>query len=158
MAKYDIEEGDYELRGARFAIVCAKFNHAITDKLLEGAIAALTRHGVKEDAIDTVRVPGAFELPVTANRIAASGKVDAIVALGAVIRGGTPHFEYVCQEGARGIMDVGLSHDFPVIFGVLTTDDLSQAVERTGGTEGHKGEEAAIAAMEMVSLLRSFKG
>jgi len=158
MAKYDIEEGDYELRGARFAIVCAKFNHAITDKLLEGAIAALTRHGVKEDAIDTVRVPGAFELPVTANRIAASGKVDAIVALGAVIRGGTPHFEYVCQECARGIMDVGLSHDFPVIFGVLTTDDLSQAVERTGGTEGHKGEEAAIAAMEMVSLLRSFKG
>jgi 6,7-dimethyl-8-ribityllumazine synthase len=158
MAKYDIEEGDYELRGARFAIVCAKFNHAITDKLLEGAIAALTRHGVKEDAIDTVRVPGAFELPVTANRIAASGKVDAIVALGAVIRGGTPHFEYVCQECARGIMDVGLSHDFPVIFGVLTTDDLSQAVERTGGTEGHKGEEAAIAAMEMVSLLRSLKG
>ena len=138
--------------------MCAKFNHAITDKLLEGAIAALTRHGVKEDAIDTVRVPGAFELPVTANRIAASGKVDAIVALGAVIRGGTPHFEYVCQECARGIMDVGLSHDFPVIFGVLTTDDLSQAVERTGGTEGHKGEEAAIAAMEMVSLLRSFKG
>jgi len=157
MAKYDIEEGQYQLRGARFAIVCAKFNHAITDKLAEGAIAALARHGVREDAIDTVRVPGAFELPIAASRIAAAGKVDAVITLGAVIRGGTPHFEYVCQECARGVMDVGLEHDLPVIFGVLTTDDLAQAVERTGGSEGHKGEEAAIAAMEMVSLLRSLK-
>jgi len=157
MAKYDIEEGQYDISGARFSVICAKFNHSITDKLLSGAVSALTRHGITADAIDTVHTPGAFELPMMAQRVAQTRKVDAVITLGAVIRGGTPHFEYVCTECARGVMQVGLSQDIPIIFGVLTTDNLEQAVERTGGSEGDKGEEAAIAAMEMVSLLRGLQ-
>ncbi|MFT5390743.1 MAG: 6,7-dimethyl-8-ribityllumazine synthase [Gammaproteobacteria bacterium] len=154
MAKYDIEEGQYSVRGCRFAIVAAKFNGAIVDKLVDGALDTLARHQVGAEAIDVIRVPGAFELALAAQRVAQSNKVDAILTLGAVIRGGTPHFEYVCTEAARGAMNVGLEQNIPVIFGVLTTDDLEQALERAGGAEGNKGAEAAIAALEMVSLLR----
>jgi 6,7-dimethyl-8-ribityllumazine synthase len=154
MAKYDLAEGEYDVGDARFGLVVSRFNAVVVEKLLEGALAALARHGVAEDAIDVVKVPGAFEIPFTAARVAASGRVDAVIALGAVIRGGTPHFGYVAGECARGVMQAGLDEDVPVIFGVLTVDDLEQALERVGGAEGHKGEEAAIAALEMVALLR----
>lgn len=157
MAKYDIEEGEYDVRGSRFAIVSAKFNRAITDQLLAGALDTLTRHNVPEDAVDVIRVPGAFELPMAAQCAAAAGQVAAVITLGAVIRGGTPHFEYICTQCAHGLMQVSLNQDLPVIFGVLTTDTLEQAVERTGGSEGHKGAEAAIAALEMVTLLKGLR-
>jgi 6,7-dimethyl-8-ribityllumazine synthase len=156
MAKYDIEEGHYDVRGSRFAIVAAKFNRAITDRLVDGALETLERHRVRPDAIDVVRVPGAFELPLAARR-AAAGKVAAVVTLGAVIRGGTPHFEYVCRECARGVMQVGLERDLPVVFGVLTTDTVEQALERAGGTMGNKGAEAVVAALEMVTLLKGLR-
>ena len=155
MAKYDIEEGEYDVRGSRFAIVSAKYNRAITDQLLAGALDTLTRHNVPEDAVDVIRVPGAFELPMAAQ--CAAGQVAAVITLGAVIRGGTPHFEYICTQCAHGLMQVSLNQDLPVIFGVLTTDTLEQAVERTGGSEGHKGAEAAIAALEMVTLLKGLR-
>lgn len=154
MAKYDIEEGQYDVTGCRFAIVAAKFNAFVVDKLVEGAERVLARHNVPATDIDVVRVPGAFELPLVAKRMATRGDVDAVIVLGAVIRGGTPHFEYVCSECARGVMDVSLATDLPVIFGLLTTDDVAQAEDRAGGAEGHKGEEAAVAALEMVSLLK----
>jgi len=156
MARYDIPEGEYETGGARFAIVVAKFNGPITERLLEGAQATLGKHGVNDEAIDIVRVPGAFELPLAARRAASGDRVAAVIALGAVVRGGTPHFEYVCRECARGIMQVGLELDLPVIFGVLTTDTMEQALARAGGAEGNKGRAAAIAALEMTTVLRAF--
>ena len=157
MAKYDVQISDYAIDGARFAIVAARFNAVITDALLEAALSTLAEHGVPEDHVSVVQVPGAFEIPITAKRLAASGRYEAIIALGAVVRGGTPHFEYVAGECARGVSRVALEEDVPVIFGVLTTDTDEQARERAGGKQGNKGFEAAIAGLEMVTLLRSLQ-
>lgn len=158
MAKYDVQISDYAIDGARFAIVAARFNAVITDALLEAALSTLAEHGVPEDHVSVVQVPGAFEIPITAKRLAASGRYEAIIALGAVVRGGTPHFEYVAGECAHGVGRVALEEDVPVIFGVLTTDTDEQARERAGGKEGNKGLEAAIAGLEMVTLLRRLQG
>lgn len=155
MAKYDIPEGHYAVGDASFAIVAARFNQPVVDRLLEGARSTLARHGVSEERILEVRVPGAFELPLTALALGASPEVEAIITLGCIIRGGTPHFDYVCAEAARGVGETALRLNKPVIFGVLTTDDRQQADERAGGAEGNKGREAALAALEMVSLLRA---
>lgn len=154
MAKYDVQLSDFSIDGARFAIVAARFNAPVTDALLEGAVATLAEHGVPDDHVSVVQVPGAFEIPITAKRLAASGRFEAIIALGAVVRGDTPHFEYVAGECARGIGQVAIEENVPVIFGVLTTDTDEQARDRAGGKEGNKGCEAAVAGLEMVTLLR----
>ena len=154
MAKYDVQVSDFSIDGARFAIVAARFNAVITDALLDGAVATLAEHGVPDDHVSVVQVPGAFEIPITAKRLAASGRYEAIIALGAVVRGATPQFEYVAGECARGVSRVALAENVPVIFGVLTTDNDEQARERAGGKEGNKGCEAALAGLEMVTLLR----
>jgi len=140
--------------GARFAIVAARFNELIVDRLVEGATNELKRRGVAEDAIVIVRTPGAYEIPVACQRLAASGKVDAVLALGAVIRGSTPHFDYVAGEAASGCGRAASATGVPVIFGVLTTDTIEQAIERAGTKAGNKGADAAAAAIEMVSLGR----
>ena len=140
--------------GLRIGVVLARFNQAVTDQLLAGTLDALGRHGVADDAIDVAIVPGAFELPLGAQRLAATGRYDALVCLGAVVRGETPHFEYVAGEAARGIGEVARRHDLPVAFGVLTTDTVEQALARAGGERGNKGYEAAVTALEMVALLR----
>src|SRR5205823_12140497 len=141
--------------GLRIGIALARFNQAITDRLLAGSLEALARHGVADDAIDVATVPGAFELPLCAQRMASTGRYDALVCLGAVVRGETPHFDYVAAAAARGIADVALRQDLPVAFGVLTTDTLEQALARAGGARGNKGYEAALTALEMVYLLRA---
>ena len=141
-------------KGARFGIVAARFNEFIVDRLVDGALDALRRHGVAEEQVTLVRVPGAFEIPVTVRQLAQSGKLDAIVALGAVIRGSTSHYEYVCSAVTSGCAQVATSTGVPVIFGVLTTDTIEQAIERAGTKAGNKGAEAAIAAIEMASLTR----
>ena len=139
---------------ARYAIVAARFNEFIVDRLVEGAIDALRRHGVAESCITLVRVPGAFEIPVACRQLANSGKVDAIIALGCVIRGATAHFEYVSSAATSGCGQVATSTGVPVIFGVLTTDSIEQAIERAGTKAGNKGAESAVAALEMASLVR----
>jgi 6,7-dimethyl-8-ribityllumazine synthase len=141
--------------GLRIGVALARFNQAVTDQLLAGTLDALVRHGVADDAIDVATVPGAFELPLCAQRLAATGRYDALVCLGAVVRGETPHFEFVAGEAARGIADVALRHDLPVAFGVLTTDTIEQALARAGGERGNKGYEAAVTALEMVQVLRA---
>ena len=141
--------------GLRIGIALARFNQAVTDQLLAGSLDALVRHGVADDAIDVATVPGAFELPLCAQRLAATGRYDALVCLGAVVRGETPHFEYVASEAARGIADVARRSDVPVAFGVLTTDTIEQALARAGGERGNKGYEAAVTALEMVQVLRA---
>ena len=140
--------------GLRIGIALARFNRAITDRLLAGALEALTTHGVAEDAIDVASVPGAFELPLCAQRLAMTGRYDALVCLGAVVRGETPHFDFVAGEAAAGIAAVARHHDLPVAFGVLTTDTMEQALARAGGDAGNKGFEAALTALEMAQLLR----
>lgn len=155
MALYDLPEGRYDVAGARFGIVAARFNHELVERLLCGAIDAFARHGVDRSRLDVVRVPGAFELPLAALALGRREQVAAVVALGCVIRGGTPHFEYVCAESARGVGAAALALGKPVLFGVLTTDDRAQAEARAGGAHGNKGEEAALAALEMVSVLRA---
>jgi len=142
-----------ELAGRRFAIAAARFNGIVTSKLVEGATAAFRRHGVDEDDIEIAWTPGAFELPLVAKRLAESGQFDAVVCLGAVIRGETAHFEYVAGESARGVQRVTLDTGVPCIFGVLTTETLEQALDRSGGKHGNKGWEAATAAIEMAALL-----
>ncbi len=154
MARYDIEEGEYELDGARFALVLARFNGEVVTRLRDGALETLKRHGVAETDVDVVAVPGAFEIPFMAKRMASSGRYEAVITLGAVVRGGTPHFDYVAGECARGIADASRDTGVPVIFGVLTTDDMDQALDRAGGAEGNKGSEAAIAAMDLVTTQR----
>ncbi len=147
-------EGALTIQNARFCLVVARFNGFIVESLLDGAVDALKRHGADESEMTIVRVPGAFEMPLALDRIAARGGYDAIVALGAVIRGGTPHFDYVAGECIKGMAQVSLKHGVPIAFGVLTVDTLEQAIERAGTKAGNKGAEAAISALEMVNLLR----
>jgi len=151
----NILEGQVTAAGIRVAIVAARFNDFITSKLVGGAVDTLVRHGADDQAIDVAWVPGAFEIPLLAQRLAASGRYDAVICLGAVIRGATPHFDYVAGEVAKGVGQVGLAAGLPVIFGVLTTDTIEQAIERAGSKAGNKGSDAAMAAMEMVSLLKA---
>ncbi len=139
----------------RYGIVIGRFNEFIGSKLLGGCIDTLRRHGVAEDAIDVVWTPGAFEIPLATNKLAKTGRYSAIITLGAIIRGGTPHFEYVASELTKGVAHVGLETGLPVIFGVLTTDNIEQAIERAGTKSGNKGADAAKTAIEMVDLLRS---
>jgi 6,7-dimethyl-8-ribityllumazine synthase len=147
-------QGTPDGEGLRIGIALARFNQAVTDRLLAGALEALAKYGVAEDAIDVATVPGAFELPLCAQRLAGAGRYDALVCLGAVVRGETPHFDFVAGEAARGIADVARRHDLPVAFGLLTTDTLEQAMARAGGERGNKGYEAAVTALEMVQVLR----
>jgi 6,7-dimethyl-8-ribityllumazine synthase len=147
-------EGDLRVQGARFCLVVSRFNSFVVERLLDGAIDTLKRHGSEDTDLTLVRVPGAFEMPVVVERLAAKGGYDAIVALGAVIRGGTPHFEYVAGECVKGIAHVSLKYGIPVAFGVLTVDSIEQAIERAGTKAGNKGAEAAMSAIEMVNLLR----
>jgi 6,7-dimethyl-8-ribityllumazine synthase len=148
-------EGDFSANTAKFTLVVGRFNSSIVDGLCSGAIDSLRRHGVPEANITVVKVPGAFELPLAAKRVANKGEVDAIIALGAVIRGGTPHFDFVAGECSSGLARVSLDHEIPIAFGVLTTDSIEQAVERSGTKAGNKGADAAMTALEMVSLLRN---
>ena len=154
MARYDIPPAEFDLDGARIGIVAARFNDGVVSRLLEAALDTLARYGLNRDAIPVARVPGAFELALAARWMARREGTDAIVALGAVIRGDTPHFDYVCAEAARGIQAASIESDVPVVFGVLTCDDRAQADARAGGGHGNKGAEAALAALEMVSLRR----
>jgi len=147
-------EGQLIIRDARFCVLAARFNERIVDKLVDGAVDTLRRHGAVDADIHLVRVPGAFELPLAARRIARHKHYDGIVALGAVIRGATPHFDYVCAECASGLSAISLEFELPVGFGVLTCDTVEQAIERAGAKAGNKGADAALAAIEMVSLLR----
>ncbi|BAO43776.1 6,7-dimethyl-8-ribityllumazine synthase [Thiolapillus brandeum] len=148
-------EGSLVASGGRFCIVVARWNSFVVSHLEEGAIDTLKRHGANEEDIEIVRLPGAFEMPVVLNKVAASGKYDAIIALGAVIRGGTPHFEYVAGEAVKGMAQVSLNHGVPIAFGVLTVDTIEQAIERAGTKAGNKGGEAAASAIEMVNLLKA---
>ena len=147
-------EGQYTDADGRYAIVVGRFNQFVVDSLVEGAVDALIRHGVDEDNITVVRVPGAFEIPLAAQAVAEKGDVDAIIALGAVIRGSTPHFDYVAGESASGLNKVQMDTGIPCSFGVLTVDTIEQAVERAGTKSGNKGAEASLVAIEMVSVLR----
>ncbi len=149
----EIIEGKLDAKGFRFGLIVSRFNSFICERLLEGATDTLLRHGADEQQLTTVRVPGAFEIPLIAQKMAASGKYDAIVCLGAVIRGGTPHFDYVCSEVTKGVASVSLDSGLPVAFGVLTTDSVEQAIERAGTKAGNKGSEAAMSAIEMVNLM-----
>ena len=147
-------EGNLRVQNARFCLVVARFNSFVVESLLAGAIDTLKRHGAEDADLTLVRVPGAFEMPLAVERLAAKGGYDAIIAIGAVIRGGTPHFEYVAGECVKGIAQVSLNHGVPVAFGVLTVDSIEQAIERAGTKAGNKGAEAAMSAIEMVNLLR----
>ncbi len=149
-----IVQGDLVAEGARFGLVVSRFNSFIVESLQSGAIDCLLRHGVSESDIEVVKVPGAHEIPLVARRMAAGKRYDAIIALGAVIRGATPHFDYVAGECARGVAAVGQQSGVPVAFGVLTVDTIEQAVERAGTKAGNKGADAALSAIEMVNLLR----
>ncbi|RJX17831.1 MAG: 6,7-dimethyl-8-ribityllumazine synthase [Desulforudis sp.] len=153
MAKF--YEGHLVGEGLRFGIVVGRFNEFITQKLLSGALDALVRHGVDELNIEVAWVPGAFEVPVVAKRMAASNRYDAILCLGAVIRGSTPHFDYVASEVSKGVAKVGLDSGTPVIFGVITADTIEQAIERAGTKAGNKGWEAAVGGIEMANLMRN---
>ena len=150
-------EGLLTTQGEKFCIILARFNDFIGSKLLEGAIDELQRHGVDNEDIDVVRVPGAFEIPVVAKKCAKSGKYSAIITLGAVIKGSTSHYDYVCAEVSKGVAAVSLETEVPVIFGVLTTDNIEQAIERAGTKAGNKGSDAAQAAIEMTNLIKAIK-
>ena len=150
-------EGTYLAGGFRFALVVSRFNEFITKRLLEGALDCLLRHGAEEGDLHLVRVPGAFELPYAAKRLAASTGYDAVIALGAVIRGTTPHFEYVAAEAAKGIASASLETGVPIIFGVITANTVDEAIERAGAKGGNKGFEAALSAIEMASLFAQLK-
>jgi 6,7-dimethyl-8-ribityllumazine synthase len=150
-------EGGFNARGLRFGIVAARFNDFIVDRLLGAAIDTLLKHGVEPGDVEVVRVPGAFEMPIALKKMAASRRHDGLVALGCVIRGATPHFDYVAGEAARGISHAALEHDIPVGFGLLTVDTIEQAIERAGTKAGNKGTDAALTAIEMVTLLRAME-
>ncbi|MDQ2695349.1 MAG: 6,7-dimethyl-8-ribityllumazine synthase [Pseudomonadota bacterium] len=157
MHNIKIIEGNFLVGEARFAIVASRFNAFVVDSLVGGAVDTLRRHGIDEAAIDLVRVPGAYEIPLAAQRLAATERYDAIIALGTVIRGATPHFDYVAGECVKGLSAVSLDHGIPVGFGVLTVDSIDQAIERAGTKAGNKGVEATLAVLEMVSLLRQLE-
>lgn len=146
-------EGGFQAKGRRFAIVAARFNEFISERLVAGAVDTLVRHGASADDVTVVKCPGSFELPMVAKRVATSGRFDGVICVGALIRGGTAHFDYIASWAARGIAEAGLSSDVPVTFGVLTCDNLEQAIERAGSKLGNKGAEAALAAIEMVDLM-----
>ncbi len=150
-------EGDFSAAGAKFAIIVSRFNSFVVESLVSGAVDTLKRHGIKEEDLEIYRVPGAYELPLIAQRVAAAKKHDAIIALGAVIRGGTPHFDFVAGEASKGLAQVSLEFGVPLANGVLTTDTIEQAIERSGTKAGNKGAEAAMGALEMVSLLRGLE-
>ena len=151
-------EGHLSGEGMRIGIAVARFNALVGDRLLGGAIDTLVRHGVAEEAVDVVRVPGAFELPAVAKRMAVSGDYDAVVCLGVVVRGDTPHFDHVCQGAAKGIAEAAIEGPVPVLFGVLTTDTMEQAMDRAGGKAGNKGAEIAANAIEMANVYRQLRG
>lgn len=150
-------EGRLISKDKKFAVVVGRFNEFISNKLLGGCIDGLMRHGCSEDDVDVAWVPGAFEIPLTASKLAKTGKYDAVICLGAVIRGSTPHFDYVCSEVSKGIAKVSLDSDIPVIFGVLTTENIEQAIERAGTKSGNKGFDAAVSAIEMANLLETIQ-
>jgi len=152
-----IVEGKISAGDFRFAIIVSRFNDFISSRLVEGAMDALIRHGAADEQVFLIKVPGAFEIPIAAQRLAESGQYDAIICLGAVIRGATPHFEYVAAEVSKGIASVALETGIPISFGILTTDQLEQAIERAGSKSGNKGWDAAMAAMEMVNLFNELK-
>lgn len=154
MSEVNTLEGELQYSDGRFAIVVARFNGFIVESLQAGAIDAFRRHGVSDENITVIKVPGAYEMPVATQRLAQSGNFDAIIGLGAVIRGSTPHFDFVAGEASKGMASVALDHGLPVIFGVLTTDTIEQAIERAGTKAGNKGAEAAITAIEMVNLFK----
>jgi len=151
-------EGKFVSKDIRIGIVAARFNEFITSKLLGGALDGLKRHEVSEESIDIAWVPGAFEIPLIASKMAKSGKYDAVICLGAVIRGSTTHYDYVCSEVSKGIAHVSLNNDIPVMFGVLTTENIEQAIERAGTKAGNKGFDCAVGAIEMVNLIRDMQG
>jgi 6,7-dimethyl-8-ribityllumazine synthase len=150
-------EGTLDAAGARFGLVVSRFNDLLTGRLLEGAIDCLVRHGAADGDITVVKVPGSWEIPFVAERLASSGKYDAVIGLGVLIRGATPHFDYIAGEAAKGLAQAALSTGVPVAFGILTTDTLEQAIERSGSKAGNKGWQAAQAAIEMVQLYRALK-
>ena len=151
MKKY---EGELQAKGLKFAVIVSRFNEFITSKLLDGAVDALLRHGSSEDNIDIIKFPGSFEIPLVAKKIAKKKSYDAIICLGTIIRGATPHFEYVASEAAKGIALVSLEAEIPVAFGVITADTIEQAIERAGTKSGNKGWDAALVAVEMAQLLK----
>lgn len=150
-------EGNLDAKGLKFGIIVSRFNSFISDRLLEGALDALVRHGSDDAKITVARVPGAFEIPLVADKMTKTGKYDAVICLGAVIRGATPHFDYVSSEVSKGIAHVSLDSGVPVVFGVLTTDTIEQAIERAGTKAGNKGFDAAVTAIETVNLLKGIK-
>ena len=152
MAK--VIEGNLDAAGYRFALVLSRFNDFVVNRLTGGAMDALVRHGATEQQVAIVKVPGAFEIPLMAKKLAESGRYDAVICLGAVIRGSTPHFDYVAAEVSKGIAMVGLETGVPISFGVLTTDNLEQAIERAGSKSGNKGWDAAVSAIEMINVLK----
>jgi 6,7-dimethyl-8-ribityllumazine synthase len=153
----NVLEGQLNAEGLKFGVVVARFNEFISGKLLEGTVDCLKRHSTEEGNIDVAWVPGSFEIPLMAQKLAATKKYDAIICLGAVIRGSTPHFDYVSSEVAKGISRVSLDTDIPVSFGVITTDNLEQAIERAGTKSGNKGWDAAMSAIEMASMIRRYE-
>ena len=150
-------EGNLVSRGIRVGVIVARFNEFIGSKLLSGAMDGLLRHEVKEDDIEIAWVPGAFEIPLIASKMAKSGKYDAVICLGAVIRGATTHYDYVCSEVSKGIANVSLNADIPIMFGILTTENIEQAIERAGTKAGNKGYDCAVSAIEMVNLIRNIE-
>ena len=150
-------EGDYHIGSANFALVVSRFNSFIVDHLVSGAVEALTRHGIQEKDITIIKAPGAFELPLVTKQVLDAENFDAVIALGAVIRGGTPHFEYVAGECVKGLSQVSLRSGVPVAFGVLTVDTIEQAIERAGTKSGNKGAEAALSAIETLSVIRKLR-
>ena len=152
---YQVYEGKLDASGMRVAIIVSRFNHFFTDKLLDGALDCLKRHGGSEADISVAYVPGAFEIPYVAAKMAGSGNYDAVVCLGAVVRGDTPHFDYIASESAKGIARIALEHGLPVVYGLVTADTLEQAIERSGTKAGNKGWDAAESAIEMVNLYRT---
>ncbi len=155
MAQIRTIEGRMDAKGLKFALVATRFNDFIVDRLIGGAVDFLTRHGCEKDDITVIRIPGAFELPLVCGKAAASGKYNGIVALGAVIRGATPHFDFVASEASKGLAHVSLHHGIPVGFGLLTTDTLEQAIERAGAKAGNKGVEASAAVLETIRVMES---
>lgn len=150
-------EGKLTAKGLRFAIVVSRFNHFITDRLLEGALDAIHRHEGEDDKIDIYKVPGAFEVPLVAKKVASKGCYNAVICLACVVRGATPHFEYVAAEAAKGVALVGLETGVPIAFGILTTDSIEQAIERAGSKSGNKGWHAALSAIEMANLMKEIQ-